>query len=119
MKNIVNINNINDLKFSVLSELLSDVYCREVPEIGVSAPIDLKQLETLMVFFSNQYAYTAELWGAMLYEVRTLKRLKSPTDSIDEAMAKRDFLEKVMSACKLKYYACSRLLMYHSTQGGE
>jgi hypothetical protein len=117
---IVSVNNVEDLEFSVLVQLLNPIYCKEVPEISVNKPVILAELEKHMIFFTNQYAYMAELWGTMLHHVRTLKRMKMDNkDMIAIAMDKRDFLEKVMSATKLKYYACARLLLYHSKQGGE
>ena len=118
MQNVVNINNVCSLEFSVVVNLLHEIYCKEVPEIDTTHPANLPKLEQLMIFFSNQYAYMAELWGTVLHYVRSLKRTGGDKDSIDDNMAKRDYLEKVMSATKLKYYACSRLLMYHAKQGG-
>ena len=73
--------------------------------------LDPTTLEALMVFFSNQYAYMIELWAVMSHEVRMLKRVsKDNKEAVDEAMGKRDYLEKVASACKLKYYSSSALL---------
>ena len=40
--------------------------------------------------------------------------MKAPKETIDDAMAKRDYLDKVMSATKLKYYASGKLLSYYS-----
>lgn len=113
VRNIVTVANINELKFDALVTLLSEVYTKEIPEIGLNNPIGIAELETLTVFFSNQYAYMTELWGTTLYHVRQLKHMKAPTESIDTEMAKRDFLGKVMSTCKLKADKCSVLLRHH------
>ena len=102
------------MEFSALVELLHDIYCKEIPEVDINTPVNLQKLETLMTFFSNQYAYIVELWAVMAYNVRLLKRTSKIKDAIDMAMDKRDYLEKVMSAVKLKYYSSSRLLKYHS-----
>lgn len=118
MRQIVTANNIDSLEFTALVDLLHDVYCKEVPETKTTTPVELNILDAQMRFFSNQYAYTAELWGIMVSSVRTLKRAKAQKDFIEIAMDKRDYLEKVMSACKLKYYCCSRLLYYHGRLGG-
>lgn len=120
MPQIVTVNNVTDLEFGVLVELLHDVYCKDIPEISVNSPVDLIEMEKLMVFFSNQYAYTVELWGTMLYHVRVLNRAgMKNSQEMDDSMAKRDFLEKVMSATKLKYYAASRLLHFNKESGGD
>lgn len=111
MPQIVTVINVNDLEFGTLVELLHDSYCKDLPEIGGNSPVDLQEIEKLMVFFSNQYAYMVELWGTMLYNVRVLNRAgMKATQEMDEAMAKRDFLEKVMSATKLKADKCVALM---------
>ena len=111
---IVTVNNVKDLEFSALMELLHEIYAKEVPTIDIGRTVDLVQIEKLTTFFANQYAYMAELWGVMLHQVRLLKRTSKNKNTIDEAMDKRDFLEKVISATKLKHYCCSKLLTYHS-----
>ena len=113
------VSNIASLEFGALVDLMHDIYCKEIPAVDIGHSVDLPTLSVLMIFFSNQYSYTAELWAIMLYEVRNLKRMKATSEAVDEAMAKRDFMKKVMSACKLKYYAASRLLMHMSKTGGE
>jgi len=113
MQNIVDANNVCSIEFSAMVELLRDIYCKEIPEISIDTPADLQRLEELMIFFSNQYSYVVELWGVMSYEVRFLKRTSKNKDVIDEAMGKRDYLEKVMSAVKLKYYSSSGLLKHN------
>lgn len=114
MQQIVTTNNVNDLEYGALVTLLHDIYCREVPEIGTSYQVNLAELEKLLVFFSNQYAYMTELWGTVLYQVRVLKRAGIKEQVLDDAIAKRDFLEKVMSTCKLKADKCSVLLRHQS-----
>ena len=116
MQNIATIHNIASVEYPVLLDLIHDIYCKEIPEVALGTPIDMQEVESLMVFFSSQYAYMIELWSAMVYHVRVLKRAKTDKEGIEDAMAKRDYLEKVMSACKLKHYACSRLLMYHGKE---
>ena len=110
MPNIVTVHNVNDLDFGALVDLLHDIYTKEIPEMGLTQQMDMVEVERLMVFFSNQYAYMTELWGTMLYNVRVLKRMGADKEGVDDAMAKRDYLEKVMSATKLKADKCSALL---------
>ena len=111
MQAIVNVYNVNELDFSVLVELLSPVYTKEIPELGVNAPIDLQEMQGLLIFFTNQHAYMIELWGTMLYNVRVLKRAgMKDSEAVDEAIAKRDYIDKIISACKLKADKCSVLL---------
>ena len=114
MKNIVTIQNVTDIEFSAMVELLHPIYCKEIPEVSIGDPPNLLMLEGLMIFFSNQYSYIVELWATMSYQVRLLKRTSKNKDEIDVAMDKRDYLEKVMSATKLKYYSSSGLLKYHA-----
>lgn len=118
-RNIVNAANIPDMEYTALVELLRDIYCKEIPECGINQPPDLGELEKLTVFFSNQYSYMVELWSIMVYQVRLLKRISKNKDTIDDAMSKRDYLEKVMSAVKLKYYSASRLLKHCGEQNYE
>ena len=110
---IITINNIIDLDYSTVLELLSPIYTKEIPVIDIGKPVDLIQIEKLATFFVNQYAFIAELWGVMLHQVRLLKRTSKNKDAIDEAMDKRDLLAQVLAVCKVKHYACSRLLSYH------
>ena len=122
MTRIVTIYNIKDLKYDILVDLLRDIYCKEIPAVEIDTPSDIPGLEKLMIFFSNQYAYIVELWAVMVHHVRLLKRVDTKDkskDAVDEAMDKRDYLEKIMSATKLKYYASSRLLRYHADQNKE
>lgn len=114
--NIVTVQNVRALEYTALVDLLHDIYTKEIPETDVSIGVNLTQIEELMIFFSNQYAFIIELWATMVHEVRMLKRTSKEKSSIDEAMDKRDYLEKVMSATKLKYYATSRLLKHHQDE---
>ena len=116
MPQLVTVNNIRELDYNVLVELLHPIYCKEIPEFGISVPVELVEIERLMIFFSNQYAYMAELWGVMVAYVRFLKRTSKVKEVAEEAMDKRDYLEKVMSATKVKYFTAGRLLDFHSKQ---
>jgi len=116
MNQIVTINNIQGIEFSALVELLRDVYNKDLPTVDINTPPDVVELERLMVFFSNQYSYITELWAKMSHEVRLLKRTSKNKDAIDEAMGTRDYLEKIMSALKLKYYAVRTMMKYHSEE---
>jgi len=110
---IVNTHNVNELDFSVLVELLSPIYTKEIPEMGTNIPMDAEEVQRLLIFFTNQHAYMVELWGTMLYNVRVLKRAEMKvSEAIDDAMAKRDYIDKIISACKLKADKCSVLLRY-------
>ncbi len=110
MSQVVNVHNVQDIEYMALVDLMHDVYAKDLPAIDVDKPIDLNELERLSVFFANQYSYVIELWAKMAHQVRFLKRTSQNKDSIDEAVDKRDYLEKIMSATKLKYYCASRLL---------
>ena len=114
--NIVTINNIGEIEFSALVELLRDVYNKDLPTVDINTPPNVEELEKLMTFFSNQYSYITELWAKMAHEVRLLKRTSQNKDAIEEAMGKRDYLEKIMSALKLKYYAVRTSLKFHSEE---
>lgn len=116
MPNIVNINNITEIEYTALMDLLHDVYAKDIPAVNINEPVDTQAIENNMIFFSNQYAYLTELWARMAHEVRLLKRTSKNKDAIDLAMDKRDYLEKVMSACKIKYYAARAMLKYHSEE---
>ena len=115
MAQIVTINNIQQIEYQSLMTLLHDCYAKDLPAVDTNIPADMQKLEELMVFFANQYAYIIELWAKMVHEVRLLKRMgdNKNKDAIDEAMDKRDYLEKVMSATKLKYYCSSQLFKAH------
>lgn len=115
----MNISNVSDIEYTVLMEMLHDTYCKELPTVDITTPINNDELEKLMIFFANQYAYITELWARMSHEVRSLKRMDVKNkDSIDMAMDKRDYLEKVMSACKIKYYGARILFRYHKEEMG-
>ena len=117
MKNIVNTTNVKDLAFDTLITLLGDIYTREIPEVGTNAPIDKQEVERLLVFFSNQHSYMIELWGTLSYHVRVLKRAEmKDSEAIDDAVSKRDYIDKVISACKLKSDKCSVLLRFDSQE---
>ena len=109
MSNIVTVNNVKELDYTSLVTLLHEIYTRELPEVNINKPLDRSELERLIAFFSNQYAYMIELEAVMAHEVRLLKRTSKNKDVIDEAMGARDYLDKVASACKLKAHACNSL----------
>lgn len=113
MRQIVTAHNVASIEYSALVDLLHPIYCKEIPETSLTKTPDLHELESLTVFFSNHYAYVVELWAVMAYEVRFLKRTSKNKEVIDEAVGSRDYLEKVMSATKLKYYSSSRLLKHY------
>ena len=113
MQNIITIQNVALVEYTVLMELLAPIYTKDIPAIDLNTPIDNLEIENLMVWFSNQYAYITELWARMAHEVRLLKRTSQNKDSIDSAVDSRDYLEKVMSAVKLKFYTSRTLLQYH------
>mgnify|MGYP001572886723 CR=1 FL=1 len=111
--NIVNISNVHLVEYTVLMELLAPIYAKDIPPVNLNMPVDNTEIENLMVWFSNQYAYITELWARMAHEVRLLKRTSQNKDAIDSAMDSRDYLEKVMSAIKIKFYTSRTLLQHH------
>ena len=110
---VVTLNNITKIEYLSLMTLLHDIYAKDLPEVSMNIPADSQELDRLMRFFANQYAYIIELWARMVHEVRLLKRLNATKEEIAEAMDKRDYLEMIMSACKLKHFACSQLLKHN------
>ncbi len=114
MAQIITISNIAEIEYTALMELLHEVYCKELPIVDLNNPIDNIELEKMMSFFANQYAYITELWARMAHEVRLLKRTSKSKDSIDLATDKRDLLDKIMSATKIKYYGARVMLKFHS-----
>lgn len=110
------ISNVSDIEYTALMELLHDAYVKELPTVDLTHPIDNMELEKLMVFFANQYAYMTELWARMAHEVRLLKRASKNKEAIDLATDKRDYLDKVMSATKIKYYGARVMLKFHSEE---
>lgn len=114
---IVTINNVSEIEYTALMELLHDVYAKDLPAVDINNPPDNTELERLMVFFSNQYAYITELWARMAHEVRLLKRMGVKNkDAIDLAMDKREYLSMILSALKIKYYSTRTMLKYHSEE---
>ena len=89
---LVTIHNVTEIEYTALMDLLHDVYAKDIPIVDVSTPVDTNEIENLMIFFSNQYAYIVELWAKMVHEVRLLKRTSKNKDVIDQAMDKRDYL---------------------------
>jgi hypothetical protein len=114
--NIINIENVAMIEYEVLMQMLRDIYAKDIPTVDLNTPVDNVEIERLMIWFSNQYAYITELWAKMAHEVRLLKRTSKNKDAIDEAMGKRDYLEKIMSAIKLKFYTSRTLLQHHRDQ---
>ncbi len=115
--NIVNINNVHTVEYLSLMDLLHDVYAKDIPSIDLNTPVDILEIENLMIWFSNNYAYITELWARMAHEVRMLKRTSQNKNAIASAMDSRDYLEKVMSSIKLKYYTSRTMLEYHGGRG--
>ena len=114
MQNIVTVVNVINIEYTALMQLLHDIYVKELPAVGINNPVDSEESALLMLFFANQYAYITELWARMSHEVRLLKRLQTPNkEAVDLATDKRDYLEKVMSVLKIKYYAARTMLKYH------
>ena len=113
-QDIVNINNVHEIEYLALMELLKDTYRKELPIIDINHPADTLELEHLMIYFASQYAYITELWARMAHEVRLLKRTSKSKDAIDLATDKRDYLDKVMSATKIKYYSARVMLKIHT-----
>lgn len=109
----ITVANIIEVNFSDLMKGLHDIYSKEVPEFAIDKTFHLTQLEKDLIYFSNQYAYIMELWAIMTFQVRALRHRKANRSEIDEAIDKRDYLDKVLSTIKLKYHALSRLLMFH------
>jgi hypothetical protein len=119
MSNIVNINNVTTVEYTALMDLLHDIYAKDIPAVDLNTPVDVNEIENLMIWFSNNYAYITELWARMAHEVRLLKKTSINKDAIDAAMSSRDYLEKVMSAIKLKYYTSRTMLEYHGGRGSH
>ena len=119
MNNIVTIENINSIEYTALMQLLHDVYAKDLPVVDINNPVDNAELEQLMVWFANQYAYITELWARMAHEVRLLKRMGVKNkDAIDLAMDKREYLSQILSALKIKYYSTRTMLKFHSENVG-
>ena len=113
MINIVTIKNITEIEYTALMDLLHDILTKDLPDVSIDHPVDSVNIEQFMVFFANQHSYITELWAKMSHEVRILKRASVNKDAIDEAMGKRDYLEKIMDALKIKHYA-ARTMLYHA-----
>ena len=111
----INAITIKSVDFGALVNFLSPVYNKEVPEFAVDKTHHLSVLADDIVYFSNNYAFIAELWAITMWQVRELQRSKGEKDQISAAMAKRDYLDIVLSATKLKYHAVSRLLQFYAT----
>lgn len=114
MAQIVTVENVKVMPYETVLALLHDIYTKEIPAYGINKSPDLKEIEHLMVFFSNQYSYMTELWAVMVHMVRLHKTNKEATEIINEALDKRDYIEKIMSATKIKYYTANTLLQYYS-----
>lgn len=115
-QNLVNIENVAMIEYTVLMQMLHDIYAKDIPAVDINTPVDNIEIEKLMLFFANNYAYITELWARMAHEVRLLKRTSATKDAIDLAMDSRDYLEKIMSAVKIKYYSSRTMLQIHSRE---
>lgn len=107
----VNKYNIKDIEFTALQDLLADVYTRNI-ENGAD-------LIKLIQFYANQYAFMVGLWSVMLYEVKFMKKASQNKEAINDTITKRDYLEKVVSAVRVKYMTVNLLLKHKmSSMGG-
>lgn len=109
----ITVENFKDFSFLDLSKTIRPLYTVEVPSTAVDKEPDIASYEKYMDFFCNIYAYIAELWSAAASHVRELKRSGADKDTVDESVDKRDYLDKVLSATKLKYYDCRLKFKYH------
>lgn len=110
---MINASNYAQTTFEELMAFVGPIYLREVPEYGVDKTFHLSQLEEELIYFSNNYSFLAELWAMSIHQVRVLRHAKSDKAAIDEAMDKRDYLDRVLAATKLKYHAISRLMSFY------
>lgn len=111
---IITTDTIKEADFGILVDAVSSVYTKEIPEFATDKTHHLAVLADDLVYFSNNYAFIAELWAIMMWHVRELQRLKESKDRIAAAMSKRDYLDVVLAATKLKYHAVSRLLQFYA-----
>ena len=105
--------NIPTVPYETLIEFVKDIYQHDVPEFAVDKTHHLSKLEEDLIFFSNNYAFVMELWAIMISRVRKLRNEKADRKLINEAMDKRDYLDKVLATIKLKYHAVSRLMQFY------
>jgi hypothetical protein len=81
----------------------------DIPDEAASAE-NVRKLQHLQSYYSNQYPYLVGLWGALRH---------AADRSTPGLIAARDYLEKAASACKQKYEAASRLLTGYQTMMEE
>jgi len=92
--------NIVNIEFTALATLLGNK----------NADIEMSDnMEAIMLYYANRYDYFVDLWAVMVNEVKTMKAVSTNKIAIQEAMSKRDYLEKKASAAKLKYYTAQEL----------
>jgi hypothetical protein len=83
----------------------------DLPENGIQSEGDLVLIEVALGRLANEYAYVIELLGYSRHYVRIFKRNgKDNKEQYEDMMDKRDCLENIASAVKLKYQAVSRML---------
>ena len=93
-------NNVASVEFSALMTLLGNK----------NADIELSDnMSAIMLYYANRYDYFVDLWAVMVNEVKMMKAVSTNKVAIQEAMSKRDYLEKKASAAKLKYYTAQEL----------
>lgn len=114
--NVVTVQNVDQIEYTALVELLSQIYTKEIPETSMTQPLDLDEVERLSIYFANQHSYMVELWAVLVHQVRLLKRIGGNKEAIEECMDKRDYIEQIVKTLKIKQYTASHLLRYNKEQ---
>lgn len=106
-KPLLNRNNITQVEFQSMMTFVSDM-------VGGTAVGTQQSVQ----HFSDAYIHVIELWGCMLHEHRRMKMSSKNKDAVQAAMDKRDYLEKIASAVKIKFMASSQLYKSNRSKYG-
>ena len=100
--------NLFTLDVSDIIKVIHERVMGDMPE-GIKSTQDLVCTEEALGRLANDYAYIIELLSYSRNYVRQLKR-KGEREQYEDMMDKRDALESISSALKLKYQAVSRTI---------
>lgn len=110
LREVATLHNLERLDLISLLEMLEPYLLEDIPE-GVLAASegDLHEIDRQIGRLANTFSYVSSLYAYSCALVRNAKR-ESRTDDWHDAVAKKDALDKLRSALKLKWQACSRMV---------
>ena len=100
-----------------LVQWLDDNYIFELPAPETS--MEFSQNKHLLAQLANTYAYLASLHSVAQIMVRDAKEQGMPKNHINNAIDRRDIIDRFLDAIKLQYTAFSRMITVQQQADAE